>query len=82
MLKRPEKGQTDWLKARKKPNFICVIAIPLSQKTSKLQAYQRKFSSKLRLNLAWHYTRPLIFLDFSCFVKMHTLGTIVRQFAY
>jgi len=31
--KRPEKGQTDCLKARKKPNIICGIAIP-SQKTS------------------------------------------------
>jgi len=29
---RTEKGQTACLKARKKPNFICGIAIPLSQK--------------------------------------------------
>jgi len=29
--KRPEKGQSDCLKAGKKPNFICGIAIPLSQ---------------------------------------------------
>jgi len=32
-----EKDQSDCLKARKKPNFVCDTAIPLSQKTSKLQ---------------------------------------------
>jgi len=41
--KMPEKGQNDCLKAKKKPNFICGIAIPLSQKTSKLQEYQKLF---------------------------------------
>ena len=30
--KRPEKSQTNWLKARKKPNFICGVALPLSQR--------------------------------------------------
>jgi len=30
--KRPEKGQTDCLKTRKMPNFICGIFIPLSQR--------------------------------------------------
>jgi len=30
--KRSEKGQTDGLKARKKSNFICGIAILLSQR--------------------------------------------------
>jgi len=33
------KGQTDCLRARKKPNFIFGIAIPLSQKNSKLREY-------------------------------------------
>jgi len=37
--KRPEKGQTDCLKARKKPIFVFDIALPLLQKTSKLQEY-------------------------------------------
>jgi len=40
--KRPEKGQTDCLKARKKPNFICGIAFPFPQKASKLQEYEKK----------------------------------------
>jgi len=40
------------------------------------------FSSKLGLNLAWHCTGALIFSDFSWFVKLHTLGTMVSQFAY
>jgi len=62
--KTPEKGQTTCLKARKKPHFICGIAIPLSQKAHKLQAYPI-FSSKLRLNIAWRCTGALIFLDFS-----------------
>jgi len=53
---RPRKGQTECLKARKKPNCICGIVIPLSQKTFKLQEYQKCFSSKLRLSLAWHCT--------------------------
>jgi len=43
--KRIEKFQTDCLKARKKPNFICCIAIPLSQKISKLQEYQSNFQN-------------------------------------
>jgi len=30
--KRPEKGQTDCLKASKTPNFVCGIAIPFSQR--------------------------------------------------
>jgi len=30
--KRPEKVQTDCLKARKKPNFICGIVVSLSQR--------------------------------------------------
>jgi len=30
--KKPEKGQSAYLKAIKKPNFICGISIPLSQK--------------------------------------------------
>jgi len=33
--KKPEKGQTDCLNTRKKPNFICGIAMPLSRKTTK-----------------------------------------------
>jgi len=79
--KRPEKGQTDCLKARKTPSFMCGIAIPLSQKTQ-ITSISKFFSSKLRLNLAWHCTEALIFLDFSWFVKLHTLRTIVQQFAY
>jgi len=43
--KRPEKGRTDCLKARKKPNFICSVAIPMSQKTSIMII---KFFLKLR----------------------------------
>jgi len=42
----------------------------------------KSFSSKLRLNLAWHCTGALIFLDFSWFVKLHTFGKMVPQFAY
>jgi len=38
--KRPEKGQTYCSKARKKPNFICGIAIPLSQR--KILNYKEK----------------------------------------
>jgi len=40
---RPEKSQTGCLKARKKPNFICGIAILLSQKPSKLEESQHIF---------------------------------------
>jgi len=80
--KRPKKGQTDCLKARKKPNFICGIAIPLSQKHLNYKNIKKNFSSKLRLNLAWHCTGALIFPDFSWFVILHTLGKMVPQFAY
>jgi len=37
----------------------------------------KKFSSKSRLNLAWNYTRVLIFPDFSWFLKFHTLGKML-----
>jgi len=59
--KRPKKGQTDCLKVRKKPNFICSIAIPLSQKTSKLQEYQIFFFEikiKSCLSLYWNTDLP------------------------
>jgi len=71
--------------AKKRPKkakpTVCGIAIPLSQKTSKLQEYQI-FSSNLRLILAWHCTGALMSPDFSWFVKLHTLGKMVPQFAY
>jgi len=79
--KRQEKGQTDCLKARKKPNFICGIAISLSQKHLNYKNI-KKFSSKLGLNLDWHCSGALIFPDFSWFVKLHTLGIMVPQFAH
>ena len=40
------------------------------------------FFSKLRLNLVWHCAGALIFPDFSCFVKLHTLGKMGTQFAF
>jgi len=42
--KRPEKGQTDCLKARKKTNFICCIANPLSQKLLLYKNIKKNFS--------------------------------------
>ena len=51
-----QRGQTDCLKARKKPNFICSLAIPLSQKTSKLQEHQNfllEIKNKSCLALYW-----------------------------
>jgi len=41
--KRPEKGETNCLKARQNPNFICGIASSLPQKTSKSPEYQKSF---------------------------------------
>ena len=79
--KRSKKGQTHCSKARKKPNLICGIAIPLSQKTFKFRI-SKKISLKLRLNLACHCTGALTFPDFSWFVKLHTLATVVPQFAH
>jgi len=61
ILEGLEEGQTDYSKARKKPNCICGIANPLSQKISNLQEYEKKYSSKLRLNLAWRCTEALTF---------------------
>jgi len=55
VLKRPEKGQNDCLKARKRPNCICGITMLLPQKTFKSQEYQKSYL-KLRLSLAWHCT--------------------------
>ena len=79
MLKRGQKKAkpSDCLKARIKPNFVCGIAIHLSQKTSKLQEH-KKFSSEIRINLAWYCTRALIFVEFLWFVKLHTLGEIAH----
>jgi len=78
---RPEKGQTDCLKARKKPNFICGIAILLSQKIYELQEYQKNFLQNQGLNFAWHCTGALmlIFPDFSWFVKLHSLGKMMPR---
>jgi len=42
----------------------------------------KKICSKLGLNLAWHCTGALIFPELSWFVKLHTLGTLVPEFAY
>jgi len=50
-------------------------------KISELQEY-KKNSSKLRLNLAWHCTGALIFLDFSWFVKLQSSGKMMPRFAY
>jgi len=68
----------------KKPNCICGMVIPLSQGTFKLQEYQTIFSSKLRLSLAWHCTGAHYWClsELSCFVKLHTMGKIVRPRAY
>jgi len=79
LFKRPEK----------KPNFICSIAIPLSQKTSKLQEHQKfLFEIKIKscLALYWNTDLPTSFFphipDFSWFVKLHTFVKMVPQFAY
>jgi len=56
--KRPEKGYTVCLKARKKPDFVSGITTPLSQKTSKLQQYQKKFLQKSCLALYWNTDLP------------------------
>jgi len=80
--KRPERGQAHCLKARKKPNFICGIAIPLKQNTCPVNYKNKKKISKLNINLSWHCVGALIFPDFSCFVKLHTLGKMMPQFAY
>ena len=61
--KRPKKGQTDCSKARKKPNFICDIAIPLLQKQLNYKNI-KIFSSTLWSNLAWHCAGALIFPTF------------------
>jgi len=78
-------------KGQKKANFICGIDIPLPQRKIekfKLQEYQKNvFEITIRLTLAWqcvetgaHYY--WYFSDFSWFMRLHTLGTTVRQFAY
>ena len=77
MLKRVQKnGQSDWLKARKKPSFIYGIVIPCHRETYELQEYQKKFVSKLRVSLFWHCTEAhyWCFSDFSWFVtvRLHT----------
>ena len=41
--KRPEKGQTDCLKARKKPNCICSVAIPLKQRNISITRISNNF---------------------------------------
>jgi len=44
----------------KKPNFICSIPIPLSQKTSKLQKYQNFFFEiKVKSCLALYWSTNL-----------------------
>jgi len=82
MQKRGQKKAKPTVKRpEKKPNFICGIAIPLSQKHLNYKNI-KNFSSTLRSNLAWHCSGALIFPDFSWFVKFHTLGHMVPQFAY
>ena len=82
MQKRGQKkGQTDCLKVRKKPNFICSIAIPLSQKTSKLQEYQNFFFEikiKSCLSLYWNTDLPWLFMV----REIAHFGKMVPQFAY
>jgi len=80
MQKRGQKGQTDCLKARKKANFAVLLFL-CHKKHLNYKNINFVFS-KLRLNLAWHCTGARILPDFSCFVKLHTLGKMVPQFAY
>jgi len=63
--KRPEQDQSDCLKSRKKPIFICGIAIVLSQKISKLREYQKHFFKikfKSCLALYWSTDLPCLFM--------------------
>ena len=59
------KSQTMQKRGQKKPNFICGIAIPLSQKTSKSQEYQKiLFEIKIKscLVLRWSTDLPWLFM--------------------
>jgi len=81
--KRPEKSQTDCLKASKKPNFVALLFI-CHKETSELHEHHSKFSLKFRLSLAWPCIRvhDCFFSKFSWFVRLHTLGAMVPQMAY
>jgi len=65
MLKRPEKDQTDCLKAKNNPNFVCGIAIPLSQKNVIYKDIKNIFFQiriKSRLALYWSTDLPWLFV--------------------
>ena len=81
MPKRGQKKPNGLFKGQKKAKLYLRYCHSLSQKTSKLKEYQKNFSSKLELNLAWLCSGALIFPDFSWFVQLHTLGTVGPQFA-
>ena len=84
--KRPEESQNNLLKARKKPNFICGIALPLLQRNIWITRNNNKFFSKLRLSLfshciEAHYWYVSEFLWFVT-VILHISDTTVPQLAY
>jgi len=60
MQKRGQKKAkpTVW-RPEKKPNFICGVAIPLSQKTSKLQENNFFFEIKIKSSLALYWSTDL-----------------------
>ena len=66
MVKRSqEKAEPTVWRPVEKPNFICGIAIPLSQK-------HLNYKNKLRWNFASHCVGAPIFPDFPWFVKLHS----------
>jgi len=68
------KSHSDCLKGRKKPNCICGISMPLSQKKHFNYKNIKTNYLKLRLSLPWHCTGAhyWCFSDFSWFVRLHT----------
>ena len=84
---RDKKGQKKAIpttqKPEMKPNFICGLPFFCQKKHLKFLA-ANKFSAKLRLGSAWPFIAAYSseFSDFSCFVRLHNLGTMVPQFAY
>jgi len=79
-MKSSIKSQTTLKRGHKKaqpifqtPETLFAVLPLLCHKTHLNYKHIKKiFSSKLRLNLAWHSTGARISLDFSWFVKLHT----------
>jgi len=81
--KKSGKGLTNYFKTRKKAKIFCCISIPLSWKKAQIVWIPLETFCGLRLNTAWSCTGVHCwhFSDFSWYMRLHTLGTMMLKFS-